>query len=60
MGDLVCRALRRQAPLNILTHILSKIPYEALPREKVELQKRQHRGDYKDPHYPFSLIPEVF
>jgi polyphosphate kinase 2 len=51
---------KRRARLNILTHILSKIPYEALPREKVELPKRQHRGDYKDPNYPFRLVPEVF
>ena len=51
---------KRRARLNVLTHILSKIPYEALPREKVELPKRQHHGDYKDPNYPFRLIPEVF
>jgi polyphosphate kinase len=51
---------KRRARLNILTHILSKIPYEELKREKVELPKRQHRGDYKDPNYPFRLIPEVF
>jgi polyphosphate kinase 2 len=51
---------KRRARLNILTHILSKIPYEASPREKVELPKRQHRGDYKDPDYPFRLIPEAF
>jgi polyphosphate kinase 2 len=51
---------KRRARLNILTHILSRIPYEELPRDKVELPKRQHRGDYKDPDYPFRLIPEVF
>ena len=51
---------KRRARLNILTHILSKIPYEELPREKVELPKRQHLGDYRDPNYPFKLIPEVF
>jgi polyphosphate kinase 2 len=51
---------KRRARLNILTHILSKIPHEELKREKVELPKRQHRGDYKDPNYPFRLIPEVF
>jgi polyphosphate kinase 2 len=51
---------KRRARLNILTHILSKIPYEELPRAKVELPKRQHRGDYKDPDYPFRFIPEVF
>jgi polyphosphate kinase 2 len=51
---------KRRARLNILTHILSKIPYEELPRSKAELPKRQHRGDYKDTDYPFRLIPEVF
>jgi polyphosphate kinase len=51
---------KRRARLNVLTHILSKIPYEELPRAKVELPKRQHRGDYKDPDYPFRLIPEVY
>jgi polyphosphate kinase 2 len=51
---------KRRARLNILTHILSKIPYEELPYAKVELPKRQHRHDYKDPDYPFRLIPDVF
>ena len=51
---------KRRARLNVLTHILSKIPYEELPRAKIELPKRQHRGDYKDPDYPFRRIPEVF
>jgi polyphosphate kinase 2 len=51
---------KRKARLNILTHILSKIPYEEPKRQKVELPKRQHRGDYKDPNYPFRVIPEVF
>src|SRR5437868_4071443 len=34
---------KRRARLNILTHILSKIPYEDPKRLKVELPKRQHR-----------------
>jgi len=51
---------KRRARLNVLTHILSKIPYEELRRAKVELPKRQKRGDYKDPDYPFRLIPEAF
>ncbi len=51
---------KRLARLNALTHILSKIPYEDLPRPKVKLPKRQDRGDYKDPDYPFRVIPEVF
>ena len=51
---------KRRARLNVLTHILSKVPYEEPPRAKVDLPKRQHRGDYEDPNYPFRLIPEVF
>jgi polyphosphate kinase len=51
---------KRRARLNVLSHILSKIPYEELPREKIKLPKRQERGDYKDSDYPFRVIPEVF
>jgi len=51
---------KRRARLNALTHILSRIPYEELKREKVEPPKRQHRGNYKEADYPFRVIPEVF
>jgi polyphosphate kinase len=51
---------KRRARLNALAHILSKIPREELARSKVKLPKRQDRGDYKDPDYPFRVIPEVF
>ena len=51
---------KRRARLNALTHILSRIPYEELKREKVELPKRQHRGNYKEADYPFRVIPEFF
>jgi polyphosphate kinase 2 len=51
---------KRRARLNALTHILSKVPREELARLKVKLPKRQDRGDYKDPDYPFRVIPEVF
>jgi polyphosphate kinase len=51
---------KRRARLNALTHILSKIPREELARSKVKLPKRQDRGDYKDPDYPFRVIPDAF
>jgi polyphosphate kinase len=51
---------KRRARLNTLTHILSKIPYEELPRRKVELPKRQGHGDYKETDYPFRIIPQIF
>jgi polyphosphate kinase 2 len=51
---------KRRARLNTITHILSKIPYQELPREHVHFPKRQPKGDYKESDYPFRLIPEVF
>src|SRR5271170_870074 len=51
---------KRRARLNALTHILSKIPHEELPRAKVKLPKRQDRNDYKETDYPFRVIPKVF
>jgi polyphosphate kinase 2 len=51
---------KRRARLNVLTHVLGKIPYEELPRSKVKLPKRQERGDFNDSAYPFKVIPEVF
>jgi polyphosphate kinase 2 len=51
---------KRRARLNALTHILSKIPYGEVPRAKIKLPKRQERGDYTEPNYPFKVIPEVF
>jgi polyphosphate kinase len=51
---------KKRARLNIITHLLSKIPYEAAPREKVELPKRQKAGGYREPDYPFKFIEERF
>jgi polyphosphate kinase 2 len=50
---------KKRARLNILTHLLSRIPYEDRPRTEVELPKRQDRGNYKESDYPFRVIPEV-
>jgi polyphosphate kinase 2 len=51
---------KRRARLNIITHLLDKIPYKDVPREKVKLPKRQKRGGYKDSDYPFKVVPEAF
>ena len=51
---------KKRARLNLITHLLSRIPYEDIPREKVKLPKRQKQGDYRDPGYPFKFIPEKF
>jgi polyphosphate kinase 2 len=51
---------KQRARLNVIRHILSRIPYKELPREKVKLPKRQKAEGYKDPDYPFKFIPEHF
>jgi len=51
---------KRRARLNIISHLLGKIPYKSAPREKVKLPKRQKPGGYRDPKYPFKLVKERF
>jgi len=51
---------KRRARLNIITHLLSKVPYKKVPREKVKLPKRQTAKKYKSPDYPFKFIPEAY
>jgi polyphosphate kinase 2 len=51
---------KRRARLNVITHLLSQIPYEEVPRDKVKLPKRQKAHGYLEPNYPFKFIPEKF
>jgi polyphosphate kinase 2 len=51
---------KRRARLNIITHLLSKVDYQAPPRKKVQLPKRQERGSYQEPNYPYKVIPEKY
>jgi polyphosphate kinase 2 len=51
---------KRRARLNILRHLLSKIPYKTAPREKVRLPKRQKRHGYREPDYPYKYVPEKY
>ena len=51
---------KKRARLNIIRHLLSQIPYEDMPRDKIKLPKRQKAGDYREPNYPFKYIPEAF
>jgi polyphosphate kinase 2 len=51
---------KKRARLNIITHLLSRIPYKEAPRVKVELPKRQKEGKYKSPDFPFKYVPEVY
>ncbi len=49
---------KRRARLNIIEHILSRIPYKAVPHDKVKLPKR-HVTVPKHADYPFKFIREV-
>lgn len=51
---------KRRVRLNIISHLLSRIPYKDLPQEKVRLPKRQAAGSYRDPKYPYKVVPERF
>jgi len=51
---------QRRARLNCITYLLSLSPYEEVPHEKVELPKRQERGDYVDPNYPYRRVPNKY
>ena len=50
---------KKRARLNIIEHILSKIPYKDVPREKVKLPKREVNPARTTIDYPFKFIPEV-
>ena len=51
---------KRRARLNCITHLLNQIPYEEVPREPVKFPKRQAKGDYKEPDYPYRYIPDKY
>ena len=51
---------KKSVRLNIISHLLSMVPYKDTPHKKVKLPKRQEVGNYVDPGYPFKYITETF
>jgi polyphosphate kinase 2 (PPK2 family) len=51
---------KRRARLNIISHLLDKIPYKSAPRDKVKLPDRQKAGGYREPDYPYKYVDERF
>ena len=49
---------KRRARLNIISHLLARIPYKSPPREKVKLPKRKVRA--QPPADSVKVIPERF
>ena len=51
---------KKRARLNIISHLLTQIPYKELPREKIKLPKRQKAKGYEDHDLPVKRVPEKF
>ena len=51
---------KRRARLNCISHLLSQVPYEEVPREPVKFPKRQAKGDYVEPDYPYRMVPAIY
>jgi polyphosphate kinase len=51
---------KKRARLNIITHLLSRIPCKDAPRDKVKLPHRQKAKGYRDPDYQFKYVPAKF
>ncbi|CAD6551821.1 Polyphosphate:ADP phosphotransferase 3 [Paraburkholderia kirstenboschensis] len=51
---------KKRAHLNVISHLLSKVPYVAVPRTKVSLPQRQKAGAYRESEHRFRYVPEKF
>jgi polyphosphate kinase 2 len=53
---------KKRLRLNVITHLLSQIPYKELPREKVKLPKRHLANGYREREflYSYKSVPEEF
>jgi polyphosphate kinase 2 len=51
---------KKRGRLNIITHLLSRVPYEPLEMRDVNLPKRQSRGNYVEPDLELRWIPTPF
>lgn len=49
---------KRRARLNIVTHMLGKIPYKDVPHDRVKLPKRHVKESGGRSEYPLRFIPE--
>jgi polyphosphate kinase 2 len=51
---------KRRARLNVISHLLEQIPYQELPREPIDLPKRQKADGYHEPSHLLHFIDEVY
>jgi polyphosphate kinase 2 len=51
---------KMRARLNIISHLLSQVPYKPLAHRDIKLPRRQPPGGYKEPDLPLRYIPTPF
>ncbi|MFO1392591.1 MAG: polyphosphate kinase 2 [Steroidobacteraceae bacterium] len=51
---------KKRLRLNVISHLLKRIPYKDAPREKVKLPKRQKAGGYREPDYQYKYVAEKY
>jgi polyphosphate kinase len=51
---------KKRVRLNIITHLLGKIPYKDMPRAKIKLPDRQKKQGYSEPDYPYKYVAEKY
>ena len=52
--------VKKRGRLNIISHLLSQVPYEPLPERAITLPRRQRAGRYQEPDLPLRHIPTPF
>ena len=51
---------KKRGRLNIISHLLSQIPYAPLENRDIKLPKRKTDSEYEEPHLPLRYVPERF
>jgi polyphosphate kinase 2 len=51
---------KKRGRLNIISHLLSQVPYKPFPDRDITLPKRQRPGGYTEPGLPLRYIPAPF
>jgi polyphosphate kinase 2 len=51
---------KRRGRLNIISHLLSQVPYKPLAHRDVTLPKRQRASGYAEPDLPLRYVPAPF
>src|SRR5215475_10530631 len=51
---------KKRGRLNIISHLLSQVPYKPLTHRDITLPKRQSARGYQEPHLPLRYIPTPF